>query len=139
MLHNALPALERLYAKWEKASNKARYEKFKSALIAGMAKLNEYYQHSGASDAHLLAMGKPSVPASFILTDTAVVLNPISKMNHFKKQWSRDLVSEVEDAVRARVCIPFFWREFQTTDSLPSLSRSSPHKTYCMAMKQRKS
>ena len=84
-LHNALPALERLYAEWEKASNKARYKKFKSALIAGMAKLNEYYQRSGAFDAHLLAMGKPSVLASFILTDTAVVLNLISKMNHFKK------------------------------------------------------
>jgi hypothetical protein len=49
--------LERLYAEWEKASSKACYERFKLALIAGMAKLNEYYQHSGASDAHIIAMG----------------------------------------------------------------------------------
>ena len=84
------------------------YEKFKPALTAGMAKLNEYYQCSGASNAHLIAMGKTSVTASFIWTNTAVVLNPTSKMNHFKKQWSQDLISEVEDAVCARVCIPLY-------------------------------
>lgn len=60
-LHNVLLALERLYAKWDKASNKARYEKFKLALAAGMAKLNEYYQRSGASDVHIIAMGKLNV------------------------------------------------------------------------------
>ena len=76
--------------------------------MAGMAKLNEYYQRSGASNAHLIAMGKIRVTASFILTNTAVVLNPMSKMNHFKKQWSRDLVSEVEKAVHARVCVPHY-------------------------------
>ena len=71
------------------------------------AKLNEYYQHSGASNAHLITMGKPSITASCILTNTAVVLNPISEMNHFK-QWSQDLVSEVKDAVCACVCIPLY-------------------------------
>ena len=91
-LHNALPALERLYAEWEKASNKAHYEKFKPALMASMAKLDKYYQCSGASDAHLIAMGKTTVMASSILTNTAVVLNPTLKMSHFKKQWSLDLV-----------------------------------------------
>ena len=60
-LHNALPALERLYAEWEKASNKARYEKFKPALAAGMAKLDEYYHRSSASDAHIISMGKINV------------------------------------------------------------------------------
>ena len=52
-------------------------------------------------------MGKPSIMASCILTNTAVVLNPISEMNHFK-QWSQDLVSEVKDAVCACVCIPLY-------------------------------
>ena len=55
-------------------------------LMAGMAKLDEYYQRSGASDANLIAMGKANVMATSILTSTAVVLNPTSKMNHFKKQ-----------------------------------------------------
>ena len=60
-LHNALPALERLYSEWEKASKKAHYEKFKPALVAGMAKLDEYYQHSGTSDAHIIATGRIGV------------------------------------------------------------------------------
>ena len=60
-LHNALPALERLYSEWEKASKKACYEKFKPALVAGMAKLDKYYQRSGTLEAHIIAMGRISV------------------------------------------------------------------------------
>lgn len=71
-LHNALPALERMYAEWEKASNKPRYEKFVPALTAGMAKLDEYYQRSGASDAHIIAMGKIKVPVSPTLVNISV-------------------------------------------------------------------
>ena len=56
-LHNALPALEKLYAVWEKASGKSRYLSFVPALNAGMAKLNQYYERSAESDAHILAMG----------------------------------------------------------------------------------
>ena len=52
-----LPALERLYAKWEKASRKECYKRFWPALAAGMAKIEEYYHRSGASDAHIIAMG----------------------------------------------------------------------------------
>jgi hypothetical protein len=62
-----LAALERLYAKWEKASNKACYAKFKPALTAGLAKLNEYYQHSGASDVHNITMGKITFQITSIL------------------------------------------------------------------------
>ena len=89
-----------------------------------MAKLDEYYQNSGASDAHLIAMGKTSFTASSILTNTVVVLNPTVKMNHFKKQWSQELVLEVEDAVCACICIPFFFSDFWTTDIMPSLCNS---------------
>jgi hypothetical protein len=56
-LHNALPALERLYTEWEKASKKVRYKTFKPALTASMAKLDEYYHRSGSSDTHIIAMG----------------------------------------------------------------------------------
>ena len=56
-LHNTLPALERLHAKWEKASKKPCYKIFKPALTAGMAKIDKYYQQSGASDTHIIAMG----------------------------------------------------------------------------------
>jgi len=57
-LHNALLALEKLYAEWEKALRKPRYKSFVPALTAGMVKLDEYYKRSGTSDAHLMAIGE---------------------------------------------------------------------------------
>ena len=57
-LQDALPALEKLHAAWEKASSKQRYAPYIPALAAGMAKLDEYYQRTAASDAHIMAMGK---------------------------------------------------------------------------------
>ena len=57
-LQHALPAIEKLYASWEKASMKTRYESFVPALAAGMAKFNTYYQRSAESDAHIMAMGE---------------------------------------------------------------------------------
>src|SRR6202020_3522825 len=56
-LQHALPALEKLYASWDKAAAKPRYNAFVPALTAGMAKLNTYYQRSAESDAHIMAMG----------------------------------------------------------------------------------
>lgn len=58
MLQNALPALEKLHAAWDKAAIKPRYAPFVPALDAGMEKLDEYYQHTADSDAHIMAMGK---------------------------------------------------------------------------------
>lgn len=57
-LHTALPAIEEMYAKWEQASQKGRYKPFTDALVAAMDKLNEYYQRTAESDAHIVAMGK---------------------------------------------------------------------------------
>jgi len=57
-LHNALPALEKLYAVWEKASQKPLYMSFEPALTAGLAKIDEYYQRSGTLDVHIIAMGE---------------------------------------------------------------------------------
>ena len=56
-LHHVLPTLEKLYVSWEKAASKERYQSFIPALDAGMAKLDEYYQRSAESDAHIMAMG----------------------------------------------------------------------------------
>jgi hypothetical protein len=56
-LHHALPALEKMYKCWEKSAEKPRYQAFVPALTAGMKKLDEYYQHSAESDAHIMAMG----------------------------------------------------------------------------------
>jgi len=57
-LHRALPAIETMYAQWDKASSKPRYHSFIPALQAGMEKLDEYYQRTATSDAHIIAMGK---------------------------------------------------------------------------------
>jgi len=43
---------------WEKALKKPLYKSFIPALTAGLAKLNEYYQRSGGSHAHLIVMGE---------------------------------------------------------------------------------
>ena len=56
-LHNALPEIEKMYSAWQKASEKPRYKIFKPALEAAMAKLDEYYQRTAKSDAHIIAMG----------------------------------------------------------------------------------
>ena len=56
-LHNALPAIEKMYSAWQKASEKPRYLIFKPALEAAMAKLDEYYKRTAESDAHIIAMG----------------------------------------------------------------------------------
>ena len=64
-LHNALPAIEKMYSAWQKASEKPRYSIFKPALEATMAKLDEYYQRTAESDAHIIAMGMPFFPLTF--------------------------------------------------------------------------
>jgi hypothetical protein len=46
-----------MYAAWEKSSSKPHYACFVSALDVGMAKLDNYYQRSAASNAHIMAMG----------------------------------------------------------------------------------
>ena len=55
-LCNAVPALEKLYATWEKQHNLPEARSFKSALDAGMAKVDEYYKKTAESDVHIMAM-----------------------------------------------------------------------------------
>ncbi|KAI9437033.1 hypothetical protein H4582DRAFT_2078100 [Lactarius indigo] len=102
-LHNMLPALEKLYVEWEKASKKPCYKVFVPALTTGLAKLNEYYQCTGTSDAHLMAM----------------VLNPSSKMAYFKKNWDPDLFLEVEDVVQTCSSTTYFVRMPQPSPLAP--------------------
>jgi hypothetical protein len=55
-LFNAIPALETLHTAWAGKAEKFKYRSFKDALNAAMAKLNEYYEKTADSDAHILAM-----------------------------------------------------------------------------------
>ena len=55
-LFNTIPAIETLHAAWASRVEKFKYRSFKDALNAAMVKLNEYYQKTADSDAHILAM-----------------------------------------------------------------------------------
>ncbi|KJA18309.1 hypothetical protein HYPSUDRAFT_69968 [Hypholoma sublateritium FD-334 SS-4] len=80
-LYNALPAIEKMYSSWEKALNKEKYAAFVPALQEGMSKLNEYYEKTAASDAHIMAM----------------LLHPEQKLGYFKKNWEASLVEKVKE------------------------------------------
>jgi len=55
-LFNAIPDIETLHVAWASQAEKIKYESFKDALNAAMAKLNEYYKKTVDCDAHILAM-----------------------------------------------------------------------------------
>ena len=97
-----------MYTAWQKASEKPRYSVFKPALEAAMAKLDEYYQRTAASDAHIIAMGTSFF--SFMLLDFKPnkdpVLDPRKKFEHFTKNWDNDLQADVKEMVQKKVCVP---------------------------------
>jgi hypothetical protein len=105
-LHNALPAIETLYAAWQSASTKPRYAPFMLALEAAMEKLNEYYKRTAESDAHIISMGSHSDICFYImLTPLYLALDPRKKFSHFKKNWDLGLQDEVKELVQKKVCI----------------------------------
>ena len=71
-----------------------------------MEKLNEYYERTAESDAHIIAMGSYSYTHFYImLTPLYLVLDPRKKFAHFKKNWSLTLQEEVKELVQKKVCI----------------------------------
>ena len=56
-LHEALPAIEKLFLTWERAATKPHYNLFIPAISAAMDKLDKYYRLSAESDMHIMAMG----------------------------------------------------------------------------------
>jgi hypothetical protein len=104
-LHNALPAIEKMYSAWQKALEKPRYDIFKPALEAAMAKLDEYYQRTAESDAHIIAMGMFFRVVNFISPDNKdpLVLDPRKKFNHFAKNWDIKLQDDVKATVQKKV------------------------------------
>ncbi|PPR07905.1 hypothetical protein CVT24_002800 [Panaeolus cyanescens] len=103
-LHNALPAIEKMYSKWEKASEMVEYTRFKSALAAGMRKIEEYYERTAESSAHIVCM----------------VLDPRKKFAHFERNWGTDLVNDVKSTVQTK-----FIEQYNKLRSPPSAASSS--------------
>ncbi|KAF8810030.1 hypothetical protein BYT27DRAFT_7092899, partial [Phlegmacium glaucopus] len=56
MLCNAVPALEKLYTTWEKQQEQPEAAPFQDAIDAAMEKINQYYEKTAESDAHIMAM-----------------------------------------------------------------------------------
>ena len=86
-LQHVLPVLEKLYASWDKAATKPRYNAFVPALTAGMAKLNMYSTTSEVpSQMRTLWQWVCIVSFSYhmlCITDhCAVVLDPSKKMTY---------------------------------------------------------
>ncbi|KAJ3522295.1 hypothetical protein NMY22_g11953 [Coprinellus aureogranulatus] len=88
VLYNGLPALERLHRAWSSRKDKKKYEPFKDALEAGLAKIEEYYDKTSTSHAYTMAM----------------VLDPDTKTNYFQPNWAKGLEKDLAKAVsRSRI------------------------------------
>ena len=101
-----LPAIEKLYSAWQKASEKPHYILFKPVLQAAIAKLDEYYQRTVVSDAHIIAMGMSYIQFVLFKWDILpkdLVLDPRKKFKHFTKNWDANLQAEVKDLVQKKV------------------------------------
>ena len=117
-LHNALPAIEKMYSAWQKASEKPRYHIFKPALEAAMAKLDEYYKRTAESDAHIIAMGMFFKVIFLIYPNNKdLVLDPRKKFKHFAKNWDTDLQDDVKFTVQKKV--PVHPLHFNITLTIP--------------------
>ena len=68
-----------MHAAWMKASSKGRYSCFIPALNVGMAKLNQYYQRSAESNAHIMAMGKSSFIPMYCADQSSMPHSPEPK------------------------------------------------------------
>ncbi len=57
-LAKAIPAMEGLHKSWEKQSTDDRYAPFHHVLLAGMDKINKYYERTEDSDAYIFSMSE---------------------------------------------------------------------------------
>ncbi|KAF9034074.1 hypothetical protein BJ165DRAFT_745549 [Panaeolus papilionaceus] len=73
-----------MYSSWEKASLLKCYAPFRPAIEAAMEKIEEYYERTAESDAHIIAM----------------VLDPRSKLGHFKDHWGLELLEDVKQTLQ---------------------------------------
>ncbi|PSR75311.1 hypothetical protein PHLCEN_2v9174 [Hermanssonia centrifuga] len=79
-LHLAIPALEALFKAWDSRRSREKYASFAEALSIGTAKIAEYYDKTGDSDAYIVSM----------------YLHPEKKGSHFKKHWAEPLQNDAK-------------------------------------------
>lgn len=61
-MHRGLPALEALHKSWTSRLDKPKYAEFRTAIQAGLNKVEEYYQKTADSDVYTFAMCTSRMP-----------------------------------------------------------------------------
>ena len=56
VLHTAIPALEALHSVWSHYAEQEQYEPFEPALVAGLAKIEDYYEKTSTSHVYTFVM-----------------------------------------------------------------------------------
>ena len=65
-LNLALPTLEALHKAWTKRAARSKYHDFIPALEAGLAKIEEYYDHTADSDMYTFAICEITFLSCFV-------------------------------------------------------------------------
>ena len=91
-LHTGIPALEALHTAWKNRSKNPKFNLFSDGLAAAMKKIEEYYEKTATSHAYTFVMRKLITWSYFLIANLCpTVLDPDTKMNHFKKHWDKEL------------------------------------------------
>ena len=108
-LQSGIPALEALHMAWKNHSTNVKYELFSHGLDKAIEKVEEYYEKTGTSDAYTFVMGESFLPSFFVMPVlyliSLIVLDPDTKMSHFKKHWSQSLQDKVLESTENIVCL----------------------------------
>ncbi|KAF5365840.1 hypothetical protein D9757_012805 [Collybiopsis confluens] len=80
-LYIGIPALEALHRAWSTRSTRSKYSPFRTALEAGVSKVEEYYEKITDNQAYIISM----------------LLHLEEKTQHFKKHWDDDLQKQVRE------------------------------------------
>lgn len=96
-LHTGIPALEALHMAWKNCLKNPKFELFSDGLTTAMEKIAEYYEKTATSHAYTFVMCKFSNLSHFSKLNQYLptVLDPDTKMSHFKKHWDKDLQDKV--------------------------------------------
>ena len=81
-----IPALERMYSKWEKLCETPDAKPFQAAIDPALAKVNEYYVKTAKSDAHVMAMCMSNYLIVQHLTEVLCSLTSMSEAQILQKE-----------------------------------------------------
>jgi hypothetical protein len=88
-LHLAIPAIERLCKAWSSQREREKYKPYASALDAGIKKLDDYHAKLVLIDVVIISLCMyPSHTSFRSAYMPSTVLDPTTKMQHFKRNWT---------------------------------------------------